>query len=167
MNDVYTFQMKTDIPDLTAVRIEALPIGERNDKGPGRGKDGGYAIIEVRVAVAPADKPANSNVIQLSGAQSNEAPKIIEKVIDGEDLGFWPVRNGAEKSALTLFMKNEIRYVHGTVLYVQIAQREKLGRFRVSVSNDPVLAGKKTRFEAELPLFVNLGGKTNKDPSAG
>lgn len=156
--DVYTVQLQTDIPDISAIKVTALPHESLDFHGPGHGSKGGFSLTEVRVVAAPADKLADREMVSLSGVESKDAPDGIERLIDNTGDRFWAVRSG-KPTSFTLFAETPISHKSGLMLYVQLAQREKLGHFAISVSNAPELAGKKTRIEAEVPIWINLGGR--------
>jgi len=157
VEDIYSVTLETDISDITAIRIKAFAHEDLDFKGPGYGDKGGFGITEARVLAAPADRPAEMELVPLSGVESQEAPDGIERLIDGDGGRYWGVRPG-KPTTFTLFAKSGIWHEDGSMLYVHLAQKEKLGHFCVAVSNAKELAGKKTRIEAELPLYVNLGG---------
>jgi mono/diheme cytochrome c family protein len=51
--DVYTVSVSTDLPRLTAVRLELLPDDTLPQKGPGRAADGTAAVSNLLVTVVP------------------------------------------------------------------------------------------------------------------
>jgi mono/diheme cytochrome c family protein len=58
--DVYTITAATELKDITAFRIEALPDESLPAKGPGRGGDGNFVLNDFKVGVRPAGEVAKS-----------------------------------------------------------------------------------------------------------
>jgi mono/diheme cytochrome c family protein len=52
--DVYTITATTELKDVTAFRLEALPEASLPNKGPGRGDDGNFVLNDFKVGLQPA-----------------------------------------------------------------------------------------------------------------
>lgn len=158
--DAFTIRLNTEIPNITAIRLEALPHGNIPARGPGRGKGGRFEITEISLRSAPLDGKQSATRAVFSGLASNESPNAIDKMIDGNPNSFWPVSRGGQPTTLMMYFERPLGNDSGTQLELELHQRFTLAHFRVSVSNDPSLLGKRMETTAKLPLFVNVGGQS-------
>ena len=59
-NDTYTVTAQTNLQNITAIRLEALPDPSLPATGPGRADDGSFVLNNLKVTVAPASPVAPS-----------------------------------------------------------------------------------------------------------
>ena len=149
--DSYTVTFKTDLTDITSLRLETLTDPSLTRNGPGRnGADNGnYVITEISVSAAPA-KGGDAKPVALASAEAdvNQPNFDVSGAIDGNPATGWAVDVGGGKlntdHAATIRVKEPINHPGGAVLTVTIGQglaNHSLGKFRVS-------AGRATSVEA-------------------
>ncbi|HLW67954.1 MAG TPA: DUF1549 and DUF1553 domain-containing protein [Gemmataceae bacterium] len=139
------FPAKTDLKNITAVRLELLndpnlPLG-----GPGRSIYGLFALTEFRVVAAPADHPEQRKEVKIirATADVNPADKPLEAIfddksgkkritgkieyaIDGKDDTAWgidigPGRSNVPRKAVFVFEK-PISFEKGAILTFKLTQ---------------------------------------------
>ena len=69
-SETYTVTAQTNLPNITAIRLEALPHPALPNGGAGRGDDGRFVLNDIKVTVAPAQPvaPAGRYVrVELAG----------------------------------------------------------------------------------------------------
>ncbi len=187
-HDSYTLVCPTSLPNIVAVRLEALPDPSLPHNGPGRAQENGnLALSEWRVTVEP-QKPGDSlRVIRWKDAWSdhrleaaqhyNNRPMDIKLAIDGDSKTYWETwpRGGSPHSAIFLPEK-PISPEQGSKLKFSLDFRSEeighnLGRFRLSVSGDPAaLEQEQNRFSVRkatdpwlrLATAYGLNGRTDK-----
>src|SRR5262245_1995468 len=69
--EVYTFTFRTDLPRLTAIRIEPLPDDRLNAKGPGRSVNGNFVLTGIRISLGDG-KESTPLKIKTASARSEE-----------------------------------------------------------------------------------------------
>ena len=145
--DVYTIRSTVDMPEVRAIRLEALPDSSLPRQGPGRHAWGNFQLSAFRVFVAPGANGEPADRIELADAwASYEYPYpdvAVRGTIDDSDPRMWHVfgRPGERHSAV-FELATPWRAKTGQTLIVECAHRDaeggvNLGRFRLSVSNDP------------------------------
>ncbi len=139
------FTVRTDLPAITAVRLELLndpnlPLG-----GPGRSIKGLFALTEFRVTAAPADHPGQKKQVKIVRATADVNPPErelepifndrtkrrrvtgpIDYAIDGKDETAWgidigPGRSNVPRKAVFVFDK-PITFPRGAVLTFRLTQ---------------------------------------------
>ncbi len=139
------FTVRTDLPAITAVRLELLndpnlPLG-----GPGRSIKGLFALTEFRVTAAPADHPSQKKQVKIVRATADVNPPErelepifndrtkrrrvtgpIDYAIDGKDETAWgidigPGRSNVPRKAVFVFDK-PITFPKGAVLTFRLTQ---------------------------------------------
>jgi hypothetical protein len=136
---------KTDLHNITAIRLELLTDPELPRGGPGRSQHGACAISEFELEAAPANDPTKVTKIKFSKATADinlaETPLEVSEpgkekkqrlsgpvafAIDGKDETAWSIdagpglRNQARKAVFTT--QTPIDYPQGTILTFYIAQ---------------------------------------------
>jgi hypothetical protein len=139
------FTVKTDVKNITAVRLELLndpnlPLG-----GPGRSIKGTFALSEFKVIASPADAPGKTQQLKISKATADVNPPQrdletifddrskkqritgpIDFAIDGKDDTAWtidvgPGRSNVPRKAIFVFEK-PVSFPAGTVLTFKLVQ---------------------------------------------
>jgi hypothetical protein len=91
--DTYTIVAPTSLPTITGLKLEALPDSSLPGGGPGRAANGNFVVNELKAALAPADKPQESQPLSLENATSdfNQANWPAGGAIDGNDQSGWAI----------------------------------------------------------------------------
>ncbi len=147
--DTYDVGYRTDLQNITAVRIEVLPDPSLPNGGPGRGvimsAGGDFLLSEIAASAAPWLDPKNAQPIPLqNGTDDYSAPgRAAALALDGKlDTG-WSIkdREGQPHEAVYEFAE-PVGYDGGTLLRLKLDQvyvhQHTIGRFRVSVTSDPL-----------------------------
>jgi hypothetical protein len=128
--DTYTIVGRTELPSITAVRLEVLTDVSLPMKGPGRQDNGNLHLNEFVVKVAPGGTAAAAKAVAIESATAdfNQEGWTIAHAIDGNPATAWgvfpmvgqphravfrlkePIRRGDESHA-TLFI--ELQQTHG------------------------------------------------------
>lgn len=147
--DTYYTEFRTDVRDLTAVRIEVLPHPSLPNHGPGRGvimsAPGDFLLSEVKAAVAPWMAPDSIADIALQNPTADFAApgRTPEQTLDGKIDTGWSI-NGQQSRphAIVYEFAEPVAHDGGTLLKLVLEQyyvhNHIIGRFRVSVTSDPL-----------------------------
>ncbi|MEQ8789560.1 MAG: DUF1549 and DUF1553 domain-containing protein [Pirellulaceae bacterium] len=143
--DVYTITAKTDLPEITGVRIEALPDKRLAAGGPGRAQNGNFVLSELTVTAAPADKPdmAAKLTLQNGAADFSQTSWPVIAAVDGAAGSGWAVSPEFGKAHTAVFeTKQDAARDGGAQLVFSLSQQypdgtHTLGRFRLSVTGSP------------------------------
>ncbi|HKC84806.1 MAG TPA: DUF1549 and DUF1553 domain-containing protein, partial [Blastocatellia bacterium] len=153
----YIVKAKTNLRQITGVRVEFLTDPNLPRGGPGRAPDGGFYFSEFSVEAAPPGKPDSQNIMEkvpLANVTADfELPDSPAKnVIDGNLKTHWssdagPVRRNQSRQFVFETQKS-VGYDDGVALTFQLAQKRddtidteqrqpNIGRFRISVTDAP------------------------------
>ena len=138
--EVYTFTFRSDLPRLTAIRIEALPDDKLEAKGPGRSVNGNFVLTGIRIS--PGDgkdstplkiKSASADFFQKEGAF--EVKSLLQKGGPG-----WAILPETGKPHFAVFELAEPLAAAGKDVTVQlqfnsIFAGHQFGRFRASATD--------------------------------
>jgi mono/diheme cytochrome c family protein len=159
--------VKTDLANITAIRLELLTDQRLPLGGPGRSLRGTAALTEFKAEAAPADAPTKVTELKFAKATTDfEQPEMpidpifddqsgkkrvtgpVEFAIDGKEETAWGIdagpglRNQPRKAVFTL--AEPISFPLGTILTISLAQdhgggeeSDNFGRFRLSITNSP------------------------------
>jgi WD40 repeat protein/serine/threonine protein kinase/tetratricopeptide (TPR) repeat protein len=142
--EAYTITAKTKLTGIRAVRLELLTDPSLPAQGPGRSASGNIQLNEFRLTAAPVGDLAKAVpvVLHKAWADYSDPAGPVAFAIDGNrDTGWsvWP-QIGQPHVALIEF-KEAIEHAGGTVLTCTLEQSgaefHALGRFRLSVTNQP------------------------------
>jgi hypothetical protein len=94
--DTYTVRARSDLANITAVRLEVLDDDRMPKRGPGRQDNGNLHLSEFRIeAVAPADgdKPPTATplAVALASADFDQTGWTIQHAIDGNVATAWGI----------------------------------------------------------------------------
>ncbi len=150
-NDVYIIEVETDLPRITALRLEVLPHESLPAGGPGRapisiGKiitQGDFLLSEVEVQAFPRDVDAEPVSVTLVNASQDHAyeKSSAAAALDGNlDTG-WRIGDATGKPHHAVFPFAEpIVYKGGARFVVKLHQiyihNMTIGRLRLSVTSD-------------------------------
>lgn len=158
-NESYTVVAKGVGSPILAVRLDALSDPSLPANGPGRAPNGNFVLTEVRLGIAPADKPDEVTPLPIAAAGADFAQKSLDAqgLIDGKDETGWAVaEENKGKYTVKATAGNPSHYAVfelQTPLTLNESQRlvayldqkssvahHNLGKFRLSVTSDPATA---------------------------
>lgn len=147
-SDTYEITLRTALPRITALRIEALPDPRLPGGGPGRGEimsEGDFLLSEVTLAAAPWSTPDALVAVPLKDPSEDFAAngKTAALALDGKlDTG-WSIQGQNGKPHAAVFpLAQPLAHADGTLLKLTLDQYyvhyHTLGRFRISVTDAPL-----------------------------
>lgn len=153
--DTYTLVVRPAITQIRAIRLEAVPDSSFKNSGSGRSiRSGNFHLNEMKV-FSNADSVNLSSAVasfQETNLEGDEARHAIDGKVDGRR--GWSISNGegdpqwlVASLKLDLAANDELRIE----LHCSTGQwlKQNLGRFRLSISNDPnAYADTRIRFAA-------------------
>jgi hypothetical protein len=168
---VYRVAVQPQIPQITAILLEALPDERLPGQGPGRGAGGSFSLAEFALAMETPTEPPTTQPIRIGHAMA-EGAGGVERLIDGDANTSWTVRRRGQRTAI-MFLPNEpLPVPENCVLRCTLVNRENLGCFRLQATSAPDprslsmpdAAGPGAAGADRFELFVNLGGEAWRDP---
>jgi mono/diheme cytochrome c family protein len=135
--DTYTITARSDLPEVTAVRIEALPDDSLPHHGPGRQENGNITLSEFALRVEPSTQPV---AIASASADFDQAGWSADKSIDHNPATGWAIYPNVGKAHQIVYELKEplkgpqtltfvLEQLHGTA--------HTIGRPRFSVTSLP------------------------------
>jgi hypothetical protein len=153
-SDSYTLAARTDLAQITAIRIEALPDDHLNDKGPGRSENGNVVLTGVRMKAAAGEETSKPMPVKFKAAGADfsqdgfPVSNLIEKGRGGKK-GWAIVPQVGKRHEVLLQLEKPVASDSGAELTItldfrsQFAQHQ-LGHFRLSVTDASNPLGKET-----------------------
>ena len=138
-----TFIAETDLPRITAVKLELLPDPSLPAGGPGRFDSGQGVLTRLTAAAAPRSNPAATRVLTFSAATTDDTqPGLdLERLIDDSKTGWAVGGHPGRRQHAVLTVADQRSYEGGTRLQFDLHQElglgYLLGRFRISVTDAP------------------------------
>ncbi len=143
--DTYVVELASDLPNVTALRLEVMPHESLPDDGPGRAplfSVGDFLLSEVTIEHVAGDdaKPVRAAIASASHSFAQKG-REASLAIDGElDTG-WSIQGRTGEAHRAVFRLAEpIAVKPGGRIVVTLAQRYihqmTMGRFRLSVTSD-------------------------------
>lgn len=140
--DTYILEFTTDQIGWTALKLELICDDSLPFKGPGRAINGNLHLNEIRVKIAPKDKPKQFQSVKIKKALADFSQQSweIDKAIDNDPKTAWGIHPEEGKPHLAIFeFENPVGFAGGTEIRIELEQshgREHLiGRFRVAMTN--------------------------------
>jgi hypothetical protein len=143
----YKFVSRTDLEDITGVKLELLADDRLPMKGPGRPQNGNFVLTEFRVEWAPEGQPDEKKAVGLQNAQADfsQGGYSVTTAIDGKKA---PTNNGwASAPQLgvnrTAVFETKVNIGSGPGMLTFYLDQEfqdgqhSIGRFRISVTTAP------------------------------
>lgn len=140
----YTIQLKTDLANVTAIRLEALSDDSLPGKGPGRSdNNGNFVVSEFSIGVQSANGEGEVQAVKLTApsATFSQAGYDVSMAIDGNlDTG-WAIAPQQGKNHTAVFQTSgEVGFEGGCLITLKIVNNftdnlHQLGKFRISVSD--------------------------------
>ena len=150
---VYTFKGRTDLPAVTAIRLETIPDARLPRGGAGRYNNGNFHVSEFTATVEPGGKKSKPTPIDISSATADyhlSGRFVARNMIDGDPATRWDTDNGDVKRRQAHWavfgLKSPVR-TGGGYLSITLDSgitswgHHGLGRFRLSVTNDQETIG--------------------------
>ena len=142
LHDTYTLELRSELEQITGLRLEAIPDRSLPQGGPGRSSPT-FAVSEVVVHAAAVQDPQSRRRIGLQQPSATDAQRNlpVERAIDGNEKTFWAVHarppatiDERSPCAAAFVFESPIGFEGGTVLTVELQQRLAIGRLRLSLS---------------------------------
>ena len=171
--DTYDARFRTDLQNITAVRIETLTDPSLPGNGPGRGEimspGGDFLLSEIKASAAPWRTPdAFADVtLQSPTVDFSAAGRTPDLTLDGKlDTG-WSINGGQGMPHEIVYQfAAPISHDGGTLLKLVIDQvyvhYHTIGRFRVSVTTDP-LPVQAAGVPADIESILAKSGRSPED----
>ncbi|HTU25883.1 MAG TPA: PSD1 and planctomycete cytochrome C domain-containing protein [Pirellulales bacterium] len=147
--DTYTIVVRTDLKNITGVRVEALADGSLVKKGPGRADNGNIHFTHLRVTARPVTGGGEPVELALRNPQATfeqGPPYTAATIIDDDPHSGWAVDPEFGKDQAVIFETgSDIGFEGGTALEFTLEfkgnMRHNIGRPRLSVTTAPRPAG--------------------------
>jgi hypothetical protein len=153
--DVYDLTFQTDLKNITAIRIEALPDERLPNRGPGRvnyeGPFGDFFLCEVMLT--NNGKPQRLGHVTADFQEGKNKP---EHTVDREPLTGWSINGGQGQAHSIVFNLAEPIKKAGKLELSMLFEKyyaAGLGKFRVSVTSDNKKAEARGVPDHLLPLI--------------
>jgi WD40 repeat protein len=143
----YTFVARTELQNITGVKLEVLADDRLPSKGPGRAPNGNFVLTEFRLEWAPDDEPNKKTPVAFGSAQADfsQDKYAVKTAIDGKKTdreNGWATSPKTGENRTGVF---EARQNFGsspgilTFYLDQVYQdgQHTIGRFRISVTTSP------------------------------
>jgi mono/diheme cytochrome c family protein len=152
----YEVTAETKLTGITGLRLELLTDSTLPYGGPGRDADGIATLSEITLEVAPLrpDQPrpqgdeVGERVPLVAASADGEPPSTsaVAKILDGDSKTHWTTERGPGRRhgdrVIVVRPQEPIGFPDGTRLVVHLIQksgdRRTIGRFRLSVTTDPL-----------------------------
>jgi mono/diheme cytochrome c family protein len=141
--EVYTVTARTDLTNITGIRVDVLTDGSLPADGPGRAVNGNFHLTEFRVRASPTTRPAQEQPVELhNGTADHDQPGWPSSAaIDDNPQTGWGVDPAEGKPHFAVFeTRRPVGFTGGTVLTFVLEQehgrRHTIGRVRISVTTD-------------------------------
>jgi cytochrome c553 len=143
--DAYTIVAKTSRETIASVRLEALPHGSLPKQGPGRARNGNFALSDIKVvATSIGDPNAKPIVLKLINPRADFEQKglPVAAAVDGDAKSAWAVDGQIGKPHAALFdVAEPTGFPGGAKLTFTLSFNtnadHQLGRLRLSVRETP------------------------------
>src|SRR5262249_48192567 len=139
--DRYTVTARTDLPGITAVRLEGLTDDRPPHHGPGRQDNGNFHLSEFRVRAAPAAETGEARPVAIADATADfdQSGWTVRHAIDGQLPTAWGIYPQVGKPHEAVFtLREDLGFAGGTVLAFELDQQHRgghlIGRLRLSVT---------------------------------
>ncbi|HUG70338.1 MAG TPA: PSD1 and planctomycete cytochrome C domain-containing protein [Pirellulaceae bacterium] len=147
-NDDYELVFADLAADVTAIRLEAITHESLPHGGAGRAFNSNFVLSEFEAHVSSQDDSASPTKVVLASASADYSQQHFEvaQSIDGNLGTGWAVDGPTRKenSTAVYLLDKPLRLSGGSTLQIALRHRygstHTIGRFRISVSNDPSFA---------------------------
>lgn len=141
--DTYQLALRTDLPRVTAVRLEVLPDASLPSNGPGRVKHGNFVLSSLHVTAAPVGDPSarQSLVLRHPTATHAQTNWDVALAIDDDNKTGWAIQPQIGRRNVAVFELSEpVSFDGGVELRFTLEQnygrQHTIGRLRLSATSD-------------------------------
>lgn len=150
-NDVHEVILRTDLPQVTGLRLDVLPDVSLPHGGPGRSPDSGnFVLTDIEVVAVSITDPAKSEKgsFAFGEATYNQDALTAAAAVDGDPKGTgWAVYKAPDKNNLTAVfaLAKPLGFSGGTELRLRFKydwqnnKQHTMGRFRLAVTGGPAM----------------------------
>ncbi|MGH7135577.1 MAG: DUF1553 domain-containing protein, partial [Pirellulales bacterium] len=162
----YTLTAPVGLPEVTALRLEALPDESLTAKGPGRSSNGNIVLTGVQVAVSGPEDSQQAIRIKEASADFSQPQYGIELAIDAKSDTGWGIFPQTGKPHQAVFEFAEA--IRGsanivvTLAFESSVARHQLGRFRLSATGSRDPHGKKLLPQAVRDALAIAAGSRSE-----
>ncbi len=142
--DLYTFVATAKLPEITAIRLDALADPSMVKGGPGRAENGNFALSDLKLSVTATGGQPVEVKIATAKATFNQSDSLnVAAVIDGDKTSAWAVdpQFGRDHSAV-FELATPIRDAAGQTLTFALSfannAGHNIGRLRLSLTGAPL-----------------------------
>ena len=142
--DTYTVVAACDLPEITAIKVEALADDPLVGRGPGRAVNGNFALSNLKLVVGPRYGIGSTTEPKLVNAKATfeQAGLPVSSVIDDDPRSAWAVDPQFGKDHAAVFeVGSSVRTDSGCTLTYTLSFQNNashnIGRLRVSATNAP------------------------------
>ncbi len=142
--DTYTLTAASDLPTITAIRVEPLSDHDLPHGGPGRAPNGNFALTDLRLTIGPRYGIGKTEPAPLINPKADfEQPGLpISAAIDANPTSGWAVDPQFGKDHASVFeLAGDVRPDGGCTLTFTLDFRNNaghnFGRFRLSATDSP------------------------------
>ncbi len=135
----YTIQVNSELPKVTALRLELLADPSLPAGGPGRAPNGNLVLSEITATTAPADQPDQQTPLEFKKAAADfgQSGYPASSAIDGNPGSGWAVAPQFGKDHFAIFelekaLEGPVKLV--VTLDQQFDDKHTLGKFRLSAT---------------------------------
>jgi hypothetical protein len=169
--DTYKIEVASNVPVITALRLEVLTDDRLPHRGPGRQDNGNLHLSEFRVEAAPAAELARRQKLAFSRAIADfdQSGWDITRAIDGNLSTAWGIYPEVGKPHAAVFvLKEPLRLAGGTRLFFTVEQQHGgghlIGRLRLSATGQtPPASFKQLPDHVRKTLEKPANGRTHKE----
>lgn len=142
--DAYTVTLRTELTEVTAIRVEALAHASMVRGGPGRAPNGNFDLTNLRVTATPAGggSPVEVKLVNARSTFDQHARLSVKGVIDAERKSGWAVdpQFGRDHAAAFDFEK-PVSFPGGAMFTVTMEfdgnNNHNIGRPRIALGTSP------------------------------
>jgi hypothetical protein len=140
--ETYTIIARTDLRQITGIKLEALPDDSFAGKGPGRSVNGNIVLTDVKLAIGPAGDAAAAKPVRFKSASADFSQKdfAVASAIDADPKSGWAIDPEFGKAHAAIFeIERPVAGEGEAVLSItlefqsQFAQHQ-CGKFRLSAT---------------------------------
>ena len=172
-SDTYNIIANTDLPGITAIRLEAIPDPSLPNKGPGRNVAGNFVLSRLLVTIAPGGTPGNAKPVALHhpiADFSQDGYPVIDAIEPKPGRGWAMFPRGGNYNQAVFFTKEPVGAAEGSTITFrldqQFTQQHTLGRFRLSITTDPQAAVKAAAPSDIIALLATPSNERSPDAKA-